>query len=82
MKAVPSKEEYGDREHSLIYCDPPYWGTAGNGAYGDHFWQSANCVAYHGGHWGNGASAGLFSLNVSRAASDSDTGIGGRLAKV
>ncbi|WP_440030482.1 DNA adenine methylase, partial [Chromobacterium amazonense] len=20
-----------DREHTLIYCDPPYWGTAGYG---------------------------------------------------
>mgnify|MGYP001466607406 CR=1 FL=1 len=20
-----------DREHSLIYCDPPYWGTEGYG---------------------------------------------------
>lgn len=54
----------------------------GNGSYADQFWQAANCVAYHGGDWINGASAGLFSLHVSGSASNVSTNIGGRLAKV
>jgi hypothetical protein len=56
--------------------------TNATGTYGDFFWQSANCVAYHGGNWGSGANAGLFFLNVTNAASVSYTDIGGRLAKV
>lgn len=50
--------------------------------YPDIFYQSANCVAYSGGHWSTGAIAGLFCLDVSRAASRSNTAFGGRLAKV
>lgn len=56
--------------------------TASNGTTGDYFWQSANCVAYHGGNWGDGAAAGLFCLSVYYAASHSGTAVGGRLAKV
>jgi hypothetical protein len=56
--------------------------TASNGTTGDYFWQSANCVAYHGGSWGSGANAGLFCLDVSNAASYSNANFGGRLAKV
>jgi hypothetical protein len=56
--------------------------TASNGTTGDYFWQSANCVAYHGGDWGYGADAGLFYLYVNYAASHSHTNVGGRLAKV
>ena len=56
--------------------------AAGNGTYGDHFWQAANCVAYHGGVWDYGAYAGLFTLHVNGAASHSITHLGGRLAKV
>ncbi|KXA71091.1 hypothetical protein [Bordetella hinzii] len=50
--------------------------------YGDYFWASSDAVAYHGGNWAFGAHAGLFSLNVGNAASNSYTAVGGRLAKV
>ena len=53
---------------------------AGNGTYGDYFYQRPGCVAYHGGGYSNGANAGLFCLNVNDAASNSNTNIGGRLA--
>lgn len=56
--------------------------TAGNGTYADYFYQAASCVAYHGGHWSDGANAGLFFLHVGTAASSSGAGLGGRLAKV
>lgn len=56
--------------------------TASNGSTGDIFYQSPNCVAYHGGSWSGGADAGLFSLGVYASASTASTGIGGRLAKV
>lgn len=56
--------------------------TASNGSTGDIFYQSPNCVAYHGGHWSYGAGAGLFFLNVGYSASYAYTTIGGRLAKV
>lgn len=56
--------------------------TASNGTTGDHFYTNPNCVAYHGGDWGDGANAGLFCLNVSYAASYANATIGGRLAKV
>ena len=57
-------------------------GTAANGTYADYFYQSTNSVAYHGGYWIDGASAGLFCLHVTNAASYSPTTVGGRLAKV
>ena len=56
--------------------------AASNGSYGDYFYGSANCVAFHGGAFGNGSDAGLFFLNVSSAASYAHTTVGGRLAKV
>ncbi|WP_219061108.1 hypothetical protein [Pseudomonas sp. UMAB-08] len=56
--------------------------TAGNGSTGDIFYQNPNCVAYHGGYYGYGSSAGLFNLSVLYASSYSSTNIGGRLAKV
>lgn len=56
--------------------------TVTNGTYADYFYQAANCVAYHGGAWGDGATAGLFYLYVLYAASDAHTYVGGRLAKV
>ena len=71
-----------DYDLATVFAAETTNATAGNGTYGGHFWQSANCVAYHGGSWGNGAYAGLFSLYVSDAASYSRTNIGGRLAKV
>lgn len=43
-------------------------------------WQGYECVAYVGGNWGNGASAGLFNLALHYAASSSSTYLGGRLA--
>ncbi|NYT62351.1 hypothetical protein H0A66_08505 [Alcaligenaceae bacterium] len=56
--------------------------TASNGTFGDYFYQSPNCVAYHGGDWSRGAYAGLFYLYVTYAASNAFSGVGGRLAKV
>ena len=54
----------------------------GKGCFADYFWAYSNAVAYHGGNYGDGASAGLFDLDVYLAASYASTGIGGRLAKV
>lgn len=71
-----------DYDLATVFAAETTNSTAGNGTYGDYFWQSANCVAYHGGTWGRGAFAGLFSLNVSDAASYSPSAVGGRLAKV
>lgn len=56
--------------------------TASNGSYGDIFYQSASCVAYHGGYYGYGSNAGLFCLAVGTAASGAYPYVGGRLAKV
>lgn len=56
--------------------------TAGNGTYGDYFYQAASGIACHGGTWSDGAYAGLFCLTVYYAASASHTHLGGRLAKV
>jgi hypothetical protein len=71
-----------DYDLATVFAAETTNATAGNGTYGDYFYQAANCVAYHGGHWSFGANAGLFSLDVHHAASDSNTYIGGRLAKV
>lgn len=60
-------------------------GTASNGSTGDYFWSNTNTddrIAYHGGYWSIGASAGLFYLHVGDAPSISSSGIGCRLAKV
>ena len=69
-----------DYDLATVFAAETTNATAGNGTYGDYFYQNPSCVAYHGGNWGNGANAGLFYLNV--AASHSSTYIGGRLAKV
>lgn len=61
------KKTQDDREESAYRC---------------YTWSYANAVAYHGGFYGNGSSAGLFYLNVDYAASYADTLVGGRLAKV
>lgn len=50
--------------------------------YGDYFWSYPNAVAYHGGDWGGGQTAGLFLLNVNIDAGFSLSLLGGRLAKV
>ena len=71
-----------DYDLATVFAAETTNATAGNGTYGDHFWQSANCVAYHGGYWSSGAIAGLFYLGVYSAASHSYPAIGGRLAKV
>lgn len=60
-------------------------GTASNGSTGDYFYSNTNTsdqVAYHGGHWSNGAIAGLFCANSLHPPSHAHTGIGCRLAKV
>jgi len=71
-----------DYDLATVFAAETTNATAGNGTYGDYFYQSPSCVAYHGGSWGDGAGAGLFYLNVSNAASNSSASIGGRLAKV
>jgi len=53
-----------------------------NGTTADYSYANASCVAYHGGYFGNGSYAGLFSLYVYNAASYANPIIGGRLAKV
>ncbi|MEO1750736.1 Ig-like domain-containing protein [Thiofaba sp. EF100] len=60
-------------------------GTLTNGSAGDYTWQystSGDYIAYHGGDWGDGASAGLFCLHVYAAPSGAGSVIGARLAKV
>lgn len=57
-------------------------GTAANGSTGDVFFRSTNCCAYHGGHYSDGDTAGLFFLTVSNTSSFSSANVGGRLAKV
>lgn len=60
-------------------------GTENNGTFGDYLWASDSGetnVAYHGGNWSSGSQAGLFDLDCNRTASNSGSGIGGRLAKV
>lgn len=71
-----------DYDLATVFAAETTNATAGNGTYGDYFYQAASCVAYHGGRWSGGAGAGLFDLDVSNAASNSNTYIGGRLAKV
>ena len=71
-----------DYDLATVFAAETTNATAGNGTYGDYFWQVASCVAYHGGNWAYGANAGLFYLNVSNDASNSNTSVGGRLAKV
>ena len=71
-----------DYDLATVFAAETTNATAGNGTYGDYFYQNPSCVAYHGGSWGSGALAGLFCLYVNTAASTSDTYLGGRLAKV
>ena len=56
--------------------------TASNGSYGDYFYASPNCVAYHGGSFDNSPAAGLFFLSLSNGAGYTGGIVGGRLAKV
>jgi hypothetical protein len=71
-----------DYDLATVFAAETTNATAGNGTYGDYFYQNPSCVAYHGGNWSGGANAGVFYLTVSGAASNSATNIGGRLAKV
>lgn len=71
-----------DYDLSQVFAAETTNATAGNGTYGDYFYQSPSCVAYHGGAWNDGSNAGLFFLYVLNDASYSYTIIGGRLAKV
>ena len=75
-------ESGADFDLGFVFAASTTDGTQGNGSYGDYFYQAANCVAYSGGSYGGGAGAGLFNLNVNRAASHAHASIGGRLAKV
>lgn len=56
--------------------------TETSGTLADYQYFSANCVAYHGGHWSSGSHAGLFCAYFNVAASYSYTDVGSRLAKV
>ncbi|MEN6584584.1 MAG: hypothetical protein ABFE02_00845, partial [Sulfuricella sp.] len=67
---------------SQVFLPATIDASASNGTYADAFWSAANCVAYHGGTWDNGANGGLFCLDVSGPASRVYAVIGGRLAKV
>jgi len=67
---------------SQVFVPATIDGSASNGTYADGFWSNANCVAYHGGHWTDGALDGLFCLYVNHSASNVYTSVGGRLAKV
>lgn len=71
-----------DYDLATVFAAETINATAGNGTYGDYFYQNPSCVAYHGGNWSDGADAGLFDLSVGSAASSSYTTVGGRLAKV
>jgi hypothetical protein len=71
-----------DYDLATVFAAETTNATAGNGTYGDYFYQNPSCVAYHGGDWSYGAIAGLFYLYVIAAASNSTTNLGGRLAKV
>ena len=56
-----------------------------SGSWSDYFWitkDGTTKVCYHGGTWIHGPSYGLFTLNLSSAATYVLTSIGGRLAKV
>lgn len=77
--AIESGANY---DTAFVFAPSTTNSAQGNGSYGDYFYQNPNCVAYHGGYWSYGADAGLFLLNVYYAASDSGSGVGGRLAKV
>ncbi|ACI98518.1 hypothetical protein [Rhodospirillum centenum] len=48
-----------------------------------HFgaWEDVESYPIHGGSWGSGSYAGLFSLTLNNAPANSCTNIGGRLAK-
>ena len=66
-----------------VYVPKSGNGTQTNGSYGDnHYGAVANGVCYDGGGWYDGASAGLFCTTFSNVASNSNTYIGSRLAKV
>lgn len=71
-----------DYDLATVFAAETTNATAGNGTYGDHFYQNPSCVAYHGGGWSYGANAGLFFLAVYDAASYAYPAAGGRLAKV
>jgi hypothetical protein len=56
-----------------------------SGSWSDYFWitkDGTTKVCYHGGGWSYGPRGGLFYLDFSCAATDVNTSIGGRLAKV
>jgi hypothetical protein len=58
--------------------------TVSNGSTGDYFHSNTSTddqVAYHGGGQGDGATAGLFSLNVSGAPASTYSVVGCRLAR-
>lgn len=58
-------------------------GTASNGTYSDGIYgpTAASFVTYRGAGWGDASWAGPWALNLNSTASDSNTYIGGRLAK-
>lgn len=59
-------------------------GSASNGSIRDYFWSNTSTddrVLYHGGHWDDGAYAGLFCARAIYAPSYAHSYLGARLAK-
>lgn len=71
-----------DYDLATVFAAETTYAGVGNGTYGDYFYQSPGCIAFHGGYWGFSAVAGLFCLLITHDASASAASIGGRLAKV
>ncbi len=58
-------------------------GSASGSTFKDGYWSTTGAQrnVYVGGHWGDGASCGAFTFDTYNAPSNSDAGIGFRLAK-
>ncbi len=56
-------------------------GTEGNGTYGDYHWTGKSTVLYRSGGWATGSRDGAFAFDVYDGATNSNGGIGLRLAK-
>ena len=57
-------------------------GSAGNGSTGDDYTRNLSTIALHGGYYGAGSAAGLFSLNMANQAAAYSPQFCSRLAKV
>lgn len=68
---------WGDKQ--LGFIPSVFGGSAAKKLY-DSGALTAGCLPAFGGHWGNGATCGAFSLSVAYGASDSISSFGARLA--